>query len=34
MIIFKNNINKRYYFRFIFSEKYINYIKKNYFPIS
>jgi hypothetical protein len=34
MATFRNNINKRYYFRLIFSEKYIDRVKKRYYSIS
>jgi hypothetical protein len=33
MAIFRSNINKRYYFRFIFSEKFTNRTKKRYYSI-
>jgi hypothetical protein len=34
MATFKNNIDKRHYFRFIFNKKFTNYTKKKYYPIS
>jgi hypothetical protein len=34
MATFKNNIDKRHYFRFIFNKKFTDRIKERYYPIS
>jgi hypothetical protein len=33
MAIFRNNVDKRYYFRFIFNERFTDRTKKRYYSI-